>query len=134
MMRIAMTAVALAVLTAACGGCTVSSGNGNGPPGVDRSKPVSSVTEADKSALCDWFAPMVGGYGSVSACAEGFLTAPPDKATCLADFPVCAVTIGVFEDCVVAIVAAQNACTPDALTAVMMRADCAAVGAGGCFD
>jgi hypothetical protein len=112
----------------------VSGGNGNGPPGVDRSKPVSSVTDADKSALCDWFAPMVGGYGAVPACAEWLISAPPDKATCLADFPVCAVTIGTFEDCVVAIVAAQSVCTPDALAAVMMRADCAAVGAGGCFD
>ena len=35
--------------------------------GLDRSKPISSVTEAEKNTLCDWFAPMLGGYGAPQA-------------------------------------------------------------------
>ena len=91
------------------------------------------LTDADKNSLCDWFAPMVGGYGAAPTCADALLEAPPDKAACLTDFPSCGVTIGQFEDCVVAIVAAQTTCTQDALTAVMARPDCQAVGAAGCF-
>ena len=55
--------------------------------GLDRSKPISSVTEAEKNTLCDWFAPMLGGYGSTPACALALITAPPDKATCVAAVP-----------------------------------------------
>jgi len=131
MTRLATVTAALAMVTMACG--SSSNGGNTGPTGVDRSKQISTVTEDDKSALCDWFAPMVGGYGTTPACADALLEAPPDKATCLTDFPSCAVTIGQFEDCVVAIVAAQNTCTEASLTAVMARPDCQAVGAAGCF-
>jgi len=132
MKRLATVAAALAVLTLGCGGG--GSGGTSGPTGVDRSQQVSAVSDTDKGALCDWFAPMVGGYGTTPACADYILEAPPDKATCLVDFPNCAVTVGQFEDCVVAIVAAQNACTPQALTAIYGRADCQAVANAGCFN
>ncbi len=133
MTRIAMMAAALAMVTLACGGSTTPGGGAGGPAGVDRAKQVSAATEADKNALCDWFAPMVGGYGTTPACTGYLLEAPPDKPACLTDFPNCAVTIGQFEDCVVAIVAAQAVCTQAALDAVIVRADCMAVGAAGCF-
>src|SRR5262245_37984486 len=111
MKRIAMVAAVLAAAATACGGGG-SSGTG-GPAGVDRARLASAVTDEDKSALCDWFAPMVGGYGAAHPCQDAYLTAPPDKATCVAEFPPCTgnVTVGQFEDCVVAIVAAQDQCS-----------------------
>ena len=129
MKRLETMAVALAVMTAACGG----GGAGNGPAGVDRNKQVSAVTDADKGSVCDWFAPMVGGYGATPSCAEWLISAPPDKATCTSEFPVCEVTVGELEDCMIAIVAAQKVCTQQALLDVQARPDCQAVGNAGCF-
>lgn len=133
MTRLATVALALGMMTAACGG---GDGTVAGPAGVDRSREASAVTEAEKGSLCDWYAPMVGGYGAASMCAGALIDAPPDQATCIADFPVCtgSVTIGVFEDCIVAIIAAQNTCTQASLMAAMTRSDCAAVAASGCFN
>jgi hypothetical protein len=129
-----MVAAVLAAAATACGGG--GSGGTDGPAGVDRSRLASAVTEEDKSALCDWFAPMVGGYGATHPCEDAFITAPPDKATCVAEFPPCtgSVTIGQFEDCIVALVAGQNECTTQSLAQVQTRADCQAVAAGGCFN
>jgi hypothetical protein len=132
MTRMVSIAAALAILVISCGGG--SGGSTTGPTGVDRSKPVSSVTEDEKGALCDWFAPMVAGYGNPHPCGDAVLTAPTDKAMCIADFPSCAVTVGQFQDCVVAIVAAQDACTQQALLAAQMRADCQAAGLANCFQ
>lgn len=132
MKRLAM-AVTWALVTAACGG-SGGGGPGTGPSGVDRNKQVSAVTDAEKTALCDWFAPMVGDYGAVPTCANWIIAAPPDRATCISTFPSCAVTVGQFEDCVVAIVAAQNVCTQQALDDVLIRPDCQAVGAANCFQ
>ena len=128
MRRIAMGAAVLAVLAAACGSSS------DGPAGVDRSKQVSSVTDADKAVLCDWFAPMVGGYGITHPCAQAFITASPDKATCIAEFPVCAVTVGAFADCVAVIVAAQNTCTDASLAAAVANPACSSSGPGNCFN
>jgi hypothetical protein len=153
MTRLAMVAAVLATLAAACsgrvsvddagggaggggvgtGGSGAGGGGGVGMTGLDRSKPISSVTEDEKNTLCDWFAPMVGGYGSTPACALALITAPPDKATCVAEFPACTATIGQFEDCMMAIVTAQTLCTQNALTAAQTRPECIAVGAAGCL-
>jgi len=133
MKRLATKAAMMAMMMAACGGGG-GGGPGNGPSGVDRSKQVSAVTDAEKSSLCDWYAPMFGGYGTTPACTNWLISAPPDLATCLSGFPACAVSIGQFEDCVVAIAAAQNVCTPQALDDVLVRPDCQAVGAAHCFD
>ena len=156
MTRIATVAAALAMLAAACsgrvsgddaGGGAVGGGGGSGGgaggatggggvgmTGLDRSKPISSVTEAEKNTLCDWFAPMVGGYGTTHPCAQAFITAPPDKATCIAEFPVCAVTVGAFADCVAVIVAAQNTCTDASLAAAVANPACSSSGPGNCFN
>jgi hypothetical protein len=152
MTRIAVVAAVLATLAAACssrvrgddggggssGGGGASgggggAGGGGGMTGLDRSKPISSVTEAEKNTLCDWFAPMLGDYGSTPACALALIAAPPDKATCVAEFPACTATIGQFEDCMMAIVTAQTLCTQNAITAAQTKPDCIAVGAAGCF-
>jgi hypothetical protein len=125
--RLAMAAV-LAIVTAACGGA---SGPPNGPTGIDRSKAVSATDDTEKGALCDWFAPMVGGYGNSPTCASYVISAPPDQTICVAAFPVCDVTVGQFADCVAAIVAAQNACTDQALMDAQARPEC--VAAAACF-
>jgi len=122
-----MAAVA-AIVGVGCGGA---SGPPNGPTGIDRSKPVSAADDTEKGALCDWFAPMVGGYGNSPSCGNYKISAPPDQTICIAAFPVCDVTIGQFADCVVAIVAAQNACTDKALMDALARPEC--VSAAACF-
>ena len=156
MTRLAMVAAVLAMMAVACssrvsgddagggagGGGTgggsgaggATGGGGVGMTGLDRSKPISSVTEAEKNTLCDWFAPMVGGYGSTPACALALITAPPDKATCVAEFPTCTATIGQFEDCMAAIVVAQTLCTQNAIAAAQTRPECIAVGLAGCLN
>jgi hypothetical protein len=112
-------------------GCGGASGPPNGPTGIDRSKPVSAADDTEKGALCDWFAPMVGGYGNSPSCANYKISAPPDQGICISAFPVCDVTIGQFADCVAAIVAAQNACTDKALMDALARPEC--VAAAACF-
>lgn len=128
MTRVA-TAVLLAVLSVSgCGG-----GSDGGPTGVDGNKQISAITPSEKESLCDWFAGKAGGYGTTKTCAEGFLEAPPDKATCLSDFPSCAVKVSIFEACVEKVLAAQATCTTAALAGAMGDADCQAVGTAGCF-
>jgi hypothetical protein len=124
--KVAATFV-LAVSAAACGS------SAGGPAGVDSTKQVSAASTSDKEALCDWFAPMAGGYGNEPACADWILSAPPSKADCIAGFPVCAVTIAQFESCITKVVAAQNTCTEQSLSAVEADPDCQAVVLGGCF-
>lgn len=121
-----LLAAALALLPA-CGG-------GGGSSGVSGSKAVSTINDSEKGMLCDWFAGQVGGYGAVDACPTFGLEAPPSKETCVAEFPVCAVTVAQFEDCVQTILAAEATCTTDAFTTAQMNANCQAVGAAGCFE
>jgi hypothetical protein len=100
---------------------------------VDSTKQVSAASDAEKGALCDWFVAMVGGYGAAATCGSAQLMAPPDKATCMSDFPTCDVTVGVFQDCVQRMVSAQTACTQEAEAAAAASTSCQAVGAAGCF-
>ena len=101
---------------------------------MDSTKQVTAVNDADKASLCDWFVGMVGGYGAPATCDLAELSAPPDKATCTADFPVCAVTIAQFEGCVTKMVSAQNTCTAAAINAAIASPECDAVGMAGCFN
>ena len=129
-MRLARSlAPAALLLSLGCG----SSGGVAGPAGVDASEQVSAASDADKGALCDWYAGMVGGYGAPTTCAMAQITAPPDKATCVSQFPVCNVTVAVFEDCVERLVSAQNTCTQPALSAAEAAASCQSVAMAGCF-
>ena len=132
MKRIATMAVTLAVVTMACGG----GGGGITPPpaSVDRSQMVSAVSEADKNTLCDWFAPLVGGYGSTPSCPDYLLMADANRMECVASFPVCTLSLGQFEDCIVEIVKAQNACTAQAFASAMANPNCQAAIAANCFN
>ena len=126
--------VAMALLISVAAGCGGGSGGGSGPAGVDSSKSVATVTDAEKGSLCDWFVGMVGGYGAPATCASAQLMAPPDKATCMMTFPSCDVTVAQFEDCVQRMVAAQNACTDTAIATAIAAPSCQTVGMAGCFN
>ena len=54
-----------AMALALCAGCS-SSGTSGGDPGVNGSTQISATNDAEKMNLCNWFAGMVGGYGSTS--------------------------------------------------------------------
>jgi hypothetical protein len=121
--------------TGGTGGTGGGGGTGGAPAGLDRSRTISTLTEAEKGEVCDWFAPMAGGYGAAPTCANWIVAAPPDKATCVGDdFPNCTATVGQFQDCVVAILAAQAVCTQAALTNAQSQPACVAVGLAGCFQ
>ncbi len=115
-------------LVAGCGG-----GSSSNPPPVDGTKQISSVSAADKASLCDWFAGLVGGYGTPETCSMAQLSAPTDQADCLSSFPSCAVPVSTFETCVQAMVSAQQTCTPQAMTAAETSPECVTVGQAGCF-
>lgn len=130
-MRVARSLAPAALLLAiGCG----SGGGVAGPAGVNASEPVSAASDADKGALCDWYAGMVGGYGAPATCAMAQITAPPDKATCISQFPVCNVTVAVFEDCFQRFAAAQDTCTQAALSSAAAAPSCQSVAMAGCFN
>jgi hypothetical protein len=85
--------------------------NGSTVAGVSRTKTVSSLTTSEKTALCDWYAPQVGGYGAAATCSMALIGAPADQAACLADFPNCSATVGNLADCFTKVIQAQTACT-----------------------
>ena len=123
----AMLALIL-VVTISCG----SGGGGSGGPVGDRNKQVSAANDADKGAVCDWYAPMIGGYGTPRSCA--YIPAAPDKSTCIAAFPSCAVTIGQYQDCLMDLAALQNNCSQMTLDQAWGQPECQAAGAAGCLD
>ena len=96
----------------------VAGSSGTTVAGVSRSKTVSSLTTAEKTALCDWYAPQVGGYGAAATCSMALIGAPADQASCLADFPTCSATVGNLADCFAKVGAAQMTCTNVQGTAV----------------
>ena len=132
MTRIAtlILAAALALAAVGCGGSSTSSSS----PNVDGSKQVSALSTTDKTSMCDWFAGLVGGYGSTPSCSMAVITAPPSKSECLTSFPSCAVTVAMFEVCVNDLVAAQDTCTSQAMTDAELSAACQTVGQAGCFQ
>jgi hypothetical protein len=127
-----MTRKIMALGLALAMGC--GSSTGGGPSGVSGTKQVSSVTDSEKGMLCDWFVAMVGGYGAIPTCDMAPLDAPPDKAECIAGFPVCPVPVSTFEICITALVASGRTCTVEAINEAMAKPECQAVGSGGCFS
>ncbi|HTA20081.1 MAG TPA: hypothetical protein VK989_12355, partial [Polyangia bacterium] len=81
------------LFAAGCGGGSGSTSTGSGPAGVDGSKEVTATTPAEKMSVCDWYANLVGGYGTTSPCSMAVLQAPPTQAACTSEFPSCAVTV-----------------------------------------
>ena len=110
--------------------------------GVSGTKPVSSMTTADKQKLCDWVASLYGGYGSTVVCTNTgspvAITAPASQAECLtqsASMPAtCEATVSQAEACTRAI----STCDPnddeaaaDACTAMATCIPDSVVGSGG---
>jgi hypothetical protein len=77
--------------------------SGDAPPEIDAGIPTANLTESQKTALCDWHAGTLGGYGHVSQCGMGSVIFYPDQAACLATAfkDHCAkATAGQYIDCV----------------------------------
>jgi hypothetical protein len=130
--------VAMLVLAVGCssssGGSPTGSAGTNGqtsglPAGIDGSKQVVDATDADKTATCDWFASLVGGYGTAPICAGPELSAPASQADCVTQFPSCDVTFSDFAACVIAVTSAQNQqpCDPDAVQTAVASSTCGAI-------
>src|ERR1700690_951901 len=85
-----------------------------GLPDVSTSKLIINTTPAERAALCDWIAGLVGGYGLTLnvACDGGTqgggLTAEASQAVCvagMAGYPsTCTMTVGAFEGWALSIV------------------------------
>jgi hypothetical protein len=92
------------------GGGSGGSGVGPGASGVDGSKRVVDLSDAEKGQLCDWMVARAGSYGNPGTCDRN---QPPatypflafdDQAACIADLPDpsagCQATVGELEACV----------------------------------
>src|SRR3954465_7555667 len=99
----------LTLLVPACG----SSGSPatSGTSGVDGSKKLITLTDAERGTLCDWMVAPAGSYGDPGTC-DRTLPAPMtpvlvylDQAACVADSPSpnrtgCQATVGQVEACI----------------------------------
>jgi hypothetical protein len=120
------------VAAAACGG---SSGGGAGASGVDGSKMLITLTDAEKGKLCDWMVARAGSYGNPGTCDRTqtgatypFLTYD-DQAACIADArgptdTQCQATVAQMEACIKLLPACAT------LTDASSTPACAAIG--GC--
>ena len=136
MTRIAImiaAAAAIALATSCSSGGSADDG-GTQNPSVDGTKQISTISTADKTSLCKWFAGLVGGYGSTPACTMALITAPPSEAECISSFPTCAVPVSTFETCVRAVVSAQETCTTQSISMAQTTPECVTVGQAGCFN
>jgi hypothetical protein len=121
-------------MTGAAGSSATGTGGTVAPPsGVDGTKTLADASSSDMTATCDWFAKLVGGYGTTSTCSSSVLDAPPSQADCVAHFPSCDVTFSDFEACTVAVVHAQQACTNTSVSDAESSDVCSAVIPAGCF-
>ena len=77
----------------------------NGGTSLDRSKAISSLTQLEKTELCDQLNGAQGGYGKSTSCPDGSTqTTDPSQASCVAAVPppgsACAgLTVGQALDC-----------------------------------
>jgi len=115
------------LLIASCDGSSSSGGN-LGASGVDSSKRLTTLTDAERGQLCDWMVPKVGSYGTPATCPGPFLVYP-DQAACIVDSPDetetdCLATVAQLEACVNALPACAT------LADVSGTPACAAVLAG----
>lgn len=78
-----------------------------GASGLDRSRPVASLTDAELGRLCDWGLAQLGGYGSTLTCTDGTqIRNSPSRQACIAGHTrtfQCIATVGDSEDCLRAI-------------------------------
>jgi hypothetical protein len=105
---IGFSGVVLAVnlLVSGCG-----ASGGSGASGVDGSKKLIALTDAEKGMLCDWMVGRAGSYGNPGTCdrtAPAAMTpflAYDDQAACIADsrgatYTACQATVAQMEACV----------------------------------
>jgi hypothetical protein len=98
--------LSLTLLVPACG-----SSSDSGASGVDGSKKLITLTDAEKGMLCDWMVGRAGSYGNPGSCdrtqtglMSTFLTYD-DQAACIADargptYTACQATVAQMEACI----------------------------------
>ncbi|HEY7372536.1 MAG TPA: hypothetical protein VIF57_10290 [Polyangia bacterium] len=116
-MTVGLRAVVLALVAfvPACGSSGSGGASGNlGASGVDRSKKLITLSDAEKGMLCDWMVGKAGSYGNPGSCDRTqtgtsfpFLTYD-DQAACIADSrgPTdtgCQATVADMEACISAL-------------------------------
>jgi hypothetical protein len=123
--------VFVVVAAAACGG---SGGAGAGASGVDPSKKLITLSDAEKGTLCDWMVAKAGSYGNPGTCDRTQMgTSTPflaydDQAACIADArgpsdTQCQATVADLEACVGALPACAT------LADASSKPACAAISA-----
>jgi len=113
-----------------CTSTVTERGSASGPPGVDAMKPVAELTDAERSAWCDWYSDIVYEPGAPDhadpvdangyAASGWILGSRPEclaclplvsRANCAANLALssCEAPVGALTDCVVTV---QDVCTP----------------------
>ncbi|MBX3191909.1 MAG: hypothetical protein KF819_33265 [Labilithrix sp.] len=94
------------------GGDAASDANdGGGRSGLNQSKKIVDLDEAERRQLCDWTASIQGGYGVIRQCDGGNVPSAPNQQACVDGVPDdnCEVTVAEYETCAVRF--AADACT-----------------------
>jgi hypothetical protein len=97
-------AAALAVALPLFGGAGCQRQQPTTSSGVIAHKPLSSLTEEDRSRLCDWEAAWAGGYGKVHECTpHNSVAARESRSSCelslREDYASCSATVADYERC-----------------------------------
>jgi hypothetical protein len=105
--------IILAVTTIVLGGCSDDDSSSSGEATLDDNQKLSTLSDAQLGALCDWSNTQQGGYGKSTQCGAIMVTTQKDQAACKAeDGPTlmkCEQTVGVYKACTLKI-AAGNQC------------------------
>jgi len=93
---------------------------------LDDSQKLSTLTDAQFGALCDWSNAKQGGYGSTTKCSDGTtVSAQKDQAACKAeDGPTitnCDQTVATYKACTLKM--AEHKCDSD-ITAALLSQEC----------
>ena len=117
-------------------------GDGSGGPGpfpmggsgVPAASQLATLSEADRTSLCEYIVEVQGGPGA-HECGDGVTVEVPTVAECVMEssmFPAeCGITVGQAEDCAEAIGTNQCMPPPAAMEACGPIIDCALMGMGG---
>lgn len=97
--------------------------------GITADKTLSSLTEEDRSRLCDWEAAWAGGYGKVHECsAHNAVAARESRSACETslrdDYASCSATVADYERCERSFWSAPCAVTKP----IWERPECATIG------
>ena len=103
--------LAASLLAPACGGSSPSESDASGASGVETSKKLTALSDAEKGMVCDWMVGHSGSYGNPGTCdrtqtgATFPFLAYDDQAACVADSPdasftQCQATVAQLEACI----------------------------------